>query len=164
MSTLGTIIRKLGGTFDVLSAHLKGCERIDGIEVYGRPEFRRALMGALLLLRDKKLPPWDTLARHVNRILEGRRTTVIVTAHPAFMFIDGPHSNQAAEFLAATIAFEACSVQLHRSYEAEYPGLRVPKDIYSGSAARERCMKAYQECLVALNDRSRSGNTGRGLE
>ncbi|HEX9244462.1 MAG TPA: hypothetical protein VF875_18640, partial [Anaeromyxobacter sp.] len=125
-------------------------ERVDGLEVYGREEFRRAVTNALRLLRDKKLPAWDTLTQHVSSIIEGTRTDAIVTAHPAFMFVDGPHSGQDPAFLAGTIAHMACSCQLHRNYEAEFPGRRVPRDIYSGNAAQERCEKAYQECLLAL--------------
>ncbi len=150
MNVLGKIVRKLSGTGDIVRASLRGSERVDGIEVYGCQEFRRAVTTALLLLRDKRMPSWDTLAQHVDSIFEGRRTMAIVTAHPAFMFIDGPHSVQDVEVLAGTIAHMACGCQLHRTYEAEFPGRRVPRDVYSGSAARERCDKEYQECLLAL--------------
>lgn len=150
MSILGKIVRALNEAPYIVRAFLRGRERIDNIEVYGRPEFRRAVTGALLLLRDEKLPAWDTLDQHVGSILEGTRTLVIVTAHPAFMLIDGPHSRQAPEFLAGTIAHMACSCQLHRTYEAGFPGRRIPRDVYSGTAAQERCEKAYNECLLAL--------------
>ena len=150
MNVLRRIARKLGGTADIVRATLRGSERIDSIEVYGRQEFRRVVTTALHLLRDKKLPAWETLTQHVNSIFEGGRTVVIVTAHPAFMFIDGPHSVQAPELLAATIAHMACSCQLHRDYEAEFPGGRATRDVYSGNAAQERCEKAYHECLLAL--------------
>jgi hypothetical protein len=150
MSILGKIGRALDEAPYIVRAFLRGRERIDGIEVYGRQEFRRAVTRALLLLRDKKLPAWDTLTRHVGSILEGSRTFVIVTAHPAFMFVSGPYSVQDSEFLAGTIAFMAFSIQLHRTYEAEFPGRRVPRDIYSGSAAKEHCEKAYHECLLAF--------------
>jgi len=151
MSILGKIVRVLNEAPYVVRAFLRGSERIEGIEVYGRQEFRRAVTRALLLLCDKKLQAWDTLTQHVDSIIEGTRTFVIVTAHPAFMFVSGPGSVQEPEFLAATISFMACSTQLHRTYEAEFPGRRVPRDIYSsGSAARERCEKAYHECLLAL--------------
>ena len=146
----GKLVRWLGGSLDVLRAHWRGCETIDGIDVCGTQEFRRAVTAALLLLRDNELPMWDALARHVGSIMEGRRSFVIVTAHPAFMFIDRPHWSQAAEFLAATMAFEACSVLLHRTHEAEHPRRRVPRDIYRGEAAVERCENAYRECLLAL--------------
>jgi hypothetical protein len=151
MSILGLIVRRLITTPDIVRAVRRGSEKIDGIEVYGRQEFRRAVIRALLLLRDKKLPAWDTLTQHVGSILEVRRTDAVVTARPAFMFINEPYSVQEPEFLAGTIAFMACSIQLHRTYEAEFPGRRVPPDVYSsGSAARERCEKAYHECLLAL--------------
>jgi hypothetical protein len=151
MSILGKIVRALHEAPYIVRAFLRGRERIDGIEVYGRQEFRRAVTRALLLLRDKKLPAWDILTQHVGSILEGTRTFVIVTAHPAFMFISGPYTVHEPEFLAGTIAFMACSIQLHRTYESEFPGRRVPRDIYSsGSAARERCEKANHECLLAL--------------
>jgi hypothetical protein len=153
MTVLGKLVRRLGDTVDVLSAHRRGCEKIDGIEVYGRPEFRCAVTGALLLLRDNTLPSWDTLTRHVGSILEGRRTVAVVTAHPAFVLIDRAYWAQASEFLAAIVAFEACSIQLHRTYEAELSGRRVPRDLYAGSAAFERCEKAYRECLLALRGR-----------
>jgi hypothetical protein len=86
----------------------------------------------------------------VGSIFEGRRTVVIVSAHPAFLFIDGPYSVQPPEYLAAAIAFETCSIQRHRTHEAEFPGARVPREIYSGTAAVERCEKAYRECLLVL--------------
>ncbi len=151
MSILREILRRLIAIPDILRAVRRGSEKIDGIEVYGRQEFRRAVTRALLLLRDKKLPAWDTVTQHVSSILEGRRTDAIVSAHPAFMFVSGSYSVQEPEFLAGTIAFMACSIQLHRTYESEFPGRRVPRDIYSsGSAARERCEKANHECLLAL--------------
>lgn len=150
MGILGKIARKLSGGADIVRAFMKGSERVDGLEVYGCQEFRRGVIKALLLLRDKELPAWNTLNRHVGSILEGRRTIAVVTAHPAFMFLDGPHSSQDPEFLAGTISYMACSCELHRTHEAEFPGHRVPRDIYSGSAAQERCEKAYRECLLAL--------------
>ena len=151
MSILGEFLRRLSATPEIVRAVWRGSEKIDGIEVYGRQEFRRAVTRALLLLRDKKLPAWDTLTQHVGSILEGRTTDAIVTAHPAFMFVSGPYSVQEPEFLAANIAFMACSIQLHRTYEAEFPGRQVPLDTYSwGGAARERCEKARHECLLAL--------------
>jgi hypothetical protein len=151
MSILGLIVRRLITTPDIVRAVWRGSEKIDGIEVYGRQEFRRAVIRALLLLRDKKLPAWDTLTQHVGSILEARLTEAVVTARPAFMFVSGPNSSQDPEFLAGAIAFMACSIQLHRTYESEFPGRRVPPDVYSsGSAARERCEKAYHECLLAL--------------
>lgn len=163
MRILWKIVRALDEAPYVVRAFLRGRERIDGIEVYGRQEFRRAVTRALLLLRDKKLPAWDTLTKHVSSIFEGSRSFVIVTAHPAFMFVSGPYSVQEPEFLAGTIAFMACSIQLHRTYEAKLPGHRVPRDIYSsGSAARERCGKAYHECLLALGKvprKTQSGNS-----
>jgi hypothetical protein len=150
MSILGRVVRRLIGSADILRAVLRGTEKVDGIEVHGRQEFIRAVTKALFLLRAKKLPAWDTLSQHVDSIFEGRRTTALVTAHPAFMFVDGPHSGQDPEFLAGTIAYLARSCQLHRAYEAEHPGRRVPRDVYLGSAALERCDKAYRECLLAL--------------
>jgi hypothetical protein len=156
MGIVGKIVRKLSGTTDIVRASLRGSERVDSLEVYGRQEFRHAVRNALFLLRDKKLPAWDTLTQHVGSILEGTRTYVIVTAHPAFMFIDGPHSRQDPEFLAGTIAHLACSIQLHRTYEAEFPGRRVPRDVYSGSGAQERCDKACHECLLALGKGSQA--------
>ena len=153
MSVLRTIAQKLGGTTDIVRATLRGGERIEGIDVHGWPEFRRSVMQALLMLRDERLPAWDTLAQHVQSIIEGRRTTMVVTAHPAFIFVDEPHSAQEPEFLAATIAHMACSCRLHRDYEAEFPGRRVPHDVYCGSAAQERCARAYEECLSALGRR-----------
>ena len=104
----------------------------------------------MLLLRDRKLPAWDSLTQHVGSILEARRTEAVVTARPAFMFISEPYSVQEPVLLAGTIAFMACSIQLHRAHAAAFPGRRVPLDVYStGSAARERC-EASQECLLAL--------------
>ncbi len=153
MNVLKEIVRRLSATPEIVRAVRRGSEKIDGIEVYGRQEFRRAVTMALLLLRDKKLPAWDTLTQHVGSILEGRTTDAVVTAHPAFMFINEPYSVQEPEFLAGNIASMACRVQLHRTYEVEFPGRRgrrVPRDIYAGSAADERCSKAYYECLLAL--------------
>jgi len=151
MNVLGEILRRLSTAPDIVRAVRRGSEKIDGIEVYGHQEFRRAIIRALLLLRDKKLPAWGTVAQYVGSILEAGRTEAVVTARPAFMFVSGPYAVQEPEFLAGTIAFMACSIQLHRAYEAEFPGRRVPTDVYSsGSTARERCEKAKQECLKAL--------------
>jgi hypothetical protein len=157
MSILWKIVRALHEAPYIVRAFLRGRERVDSIKVYGRQEFRRSITKALLLLRDKKVPAWGTLTQHVDSILEGSRSYVIVTAHPAFMFVSGPHSLQEPEFLAGTMAFMAGSIQLHRTYEAEFPGRRVPRDIYSsGSAARERCEKAYNECLLAFGKTPRT--------
>lgn len=143
-------LRMVIGTWDLVRAFLRGSERLDGIEVYGRPEFRGAVTEALLLLRDAELPAWRTMKQHVGTLVEGTRSTVIVTARPAFMFVDGPHSRQEPAFLAGTIAYMACSCQLHRTYEAEHPGRRVPRDVYAGGPAQERCDEAYRACLRAL--------------
>jgi hypothetical protein len=105
MSCLGDIVRAFRPTyFEILRALRKGSERLDGIEVHGRQEFRRAVISALLLLRDNKLPAWETLTQHVSSILEARTTDAVVTAHPAFMFISEPHSGQGPELLAGTRA------------------------------------------------------------
>jgi hypothetical protein len=71
-------------------------------------------------------------------------------AHPAFMTVNGPDWSHGPEYVAACIAHMACSGQLYRNYEAEFPGRRVPRDIFAGSAAKERCDKAFYECLAAL--------------
>jgi hypothetical protein len=164
MSATRTIIRKITGSVDILRALLRGSERADGFKVYGRQEFRRAVTTALFLLRDRKLPAWSTLREHVSAILEGTRTDAVVSAHPAWMFIGGPDLIQDPEFLAATIAYWACSCQLHRSYEAEFPGRPVPVDVYFGSAAQERCERDYNECLLALGRASEGSESIDGLE
>lgn len=151
MNVFAKLVRRLSTALEVLRAVLRGRASVEGIDVYGRPKFRRATIEALLLLRDFKLPAWETLAQHVGSILEGRTTDAVVTAHPAFLFVSGDDSVQRPELLAANIAFIACSIQLHRTYEAECPGRRVPLDVYSwGGAARERCEKARHECLLVL--------------
>jgi hypothetical protein len=150
MTVLGKIVRKVSAAADIVRASLRGSERVDSIEVYGREEFRSSIRKALLLLHDNNLPAWDTLTRFVSAIIEGSRTAVIVTAHPALMLVDGPHARQIPEFLAGTITHMACSCQLHRTYEAEFPGRRVPRNIYADRAAQERCDSAYDECLLAL--------------
>lgn len=150
MDILGKIVKRLRGTVDIVRAGLRGSERTGNIDVYGRPEFRRAVRTALLMLREANLPAWETLTRHVDSILEGGRTVAVVTASPAFIFIDRPHADQAPALLAATIAHLACSCQLHRDYQSAFPGRRVPRDTYSGSHAQERCEAAYRECLLAL--------------
>lgn len=151
MTILGEIVRRLASAPDILRAVRRGSESIDGIDVYGRPEFRRAVTEAVVLLRDKKLPAWDTLSQHVGSILEARKTEAVVTARPAFMCISETCSVQEPEFLAGVIAFMACSIQLHRAYQSAFPGRRVPRDVFSsGNAPRESCEKAYRECLLAL--------------
>lgn len=150
MHPLRRLLRTIGGGADVVRGFLRGSDEVDGIRVYGHQEFRAAVREALLLIRDNKLPAWRTLTSHVGSIFAGRRTFVIVTAHPAFMFIDGPHSRQEPEFLAGTLAYLACSCELHRAYGAEFPGRRVPRDVYAGRAAEVRCESAHAECLQAL--------------
>ena len=150
MSVAWTSLRSLSGAADLVRASLRGSERVEKVVVYGRPEFRHDVTRALLLLRDKRLPAWDTLTQHVGSIIEGSRMSVYAAAHPAFMFIDGSHSRQLPELLAGDIAYLACSCQLHRTHQAEFPGRRVPRDVYFGSAAWERCENAYRECLLAL--------------
>jgi hypothetical protein len=152
MSLLGEALRRLVAIPDILRAFRRGSEKIDGIEVYGREEFRRAIRKAVLLLRDKKLPAWDTLTQHVGSIIEGSRTDAVVTAHPAFLFVsESDAAAKEAEFLAGKISFMACSIQLHRTYQSAFPHHRVPQQVYSsGRAALERCEKASHECLVAL--------------
>lgn len=152
MKVIFRIAQKLGSAADIVRAALSGKETIDNIDVCGRREFRRAVTAALVLLRDKKMPAWDTLTQHVTSIIEARRTTIIVTAHPAFILIDGAHAGQNSELLAATIAHMACSCQLHRQYEANFPSRPVPRDTYAGSVAQERCELAYRECIRALGN------------
>jgi hypothetical protein len=150
MSFVTWMVHKAIGTADIVRAFLKGSERIEGLDVAGSQDFRRAVAEALLLLRDNRIPAWDTLSRHVGTIVEGTRTVTVVTAHPAFMYIDGPSSRQDPTLLAGTIAFLACSCELHRRHEAEFPGRRVPRDVYSSAAAVECCEKAHEDCLLAL--------------
>jgi hypothetical protein len=150
LSILGEIVRRLASAPDILRAVARGSEKVDRIDVYGRREFRRAVRTALLLLRDTKLPAWDTLTRHVGSIVEGSTTETVVGAHPAIMVVSGPHSVQEPKFLAAMIAFMACGIQLHRSYESGFPGRRVPRDVYFSGSAMQRCEKARHECLLAL--------------
>jgi hypothetical protein len=157
MSFWERLARKLSGAADLVRAGLKGSEKVEDLEVFGSEDFRLCVRRALHLLRDHDLPAWETMTQHVDSIVEGRRTTIIVTAHPAFMFIQGPDWGRGPEVLAADIAFMACSCQLHRTYEARFPGLRVPRDIYAGSDARVRCSEAYQECLVALGGGDEGG-------
>jgi glycerol-3-phosphate cytidylyltransferase-like family protein len=150
MGIMGKIVRKVSGSADIVRAALKGSDRVESLDVFGAQEFRHAVARALLLLRDNRLPAWNTVMQYVDAIVEGHKTTIIIGAHPAMVFIHGPDWRQGAEVLAATIAFMACGCQLHRTFEAEFPGRRVPRDIYAGNAARERCDEAYQECLRAL--------------
>src|SRR5512133_1061343 len=137
MSAFLRLVRNLPKHIDIVRAFLKGSERLEGLDVAGSEQFRNAVTKALLLLRERKLPAWNTLSQHFNVVVEGRKTVATVTAHPALMFIDGPSSRQDPEFLAATIAFLACSCELHRRHEAEFPGRRVPRDVYSSAAAVE---------------------------
>lgn len=150
MNVVSKIAQKLSDAVDIVRAALSGRERIDSIDVFGRREFRRSVTAALVLLRDKKIPAWDTLSQHVTSIMEARRTTIIVTAHPAFILLDGAHAGQDSEHLAASIAQMTCSCQLHRQYEASFPSRPVPQDVYAGTVAQERCDAAYRECMRAL--------------
>jgi len=54
--------------------------------------------------------------------------------------------------MMSAIHHMACSCQLHRQYEREFPGRPVPRDIYAGSVAQERCEQAYHECLRVLGN------------
>ncbi|WP_041450418.1 hypothetical protein [Anaeromyxobacter dehalogenans] len=150
------------GALDVIRAVRRGIERVGRVEVYGSPEFRGAVVKALRLLRDEGLPAWHTVTRHVGTIVEGTRTTVKLGARPALMFIGAPHSRQEQAFLAATIAYLACSCELHARYEAEHPGHRVPRDVYAGKPAEERCGEEYRACLRALGTDPISSPPGRG--
>jgi hypothetical protein len=150
MNVFARITRKLSALPYIVRAIRCGSEMMDSIEVSGRQEFRRAVTAALALLRDKNLPVWNALIQHVNSVLEGKETTIVVTAHPAFIFIDEAYAGQDPEYLAATIAHMACSCQLHRQYEADFPNRPVPRDIYAGSVAQERCEQAYRDCLRVL--------------
>jgi hypothetical protein len=150
MTFFGEIVRRLCESVAIARAVRRGSERVEGIEVYGREEFRRAVIGALLLLRDRQLPAWETLTQHVGSILEGGATDGMFNAHPAFMTVSVPDWSRGPEYLAACIAHMACIGQLYRSYEAEFPGRRVPRDVFTSSAAKERCDRAFYECLSAL--------------
>ena len=147
---LREIVQRLCGSVAVARAVWRGSERVDGIEVCGRPEFRREVTKALGLLRDKRLPAWDTLSQHVGSIVEGRITDGTPSAHPVLLTVDGPDSSRGPEYLAASIAHMACCTQLYRNYEVEFPGRRVPRDVFAGTAAKERCDKAFYECLSVL--------------
>lgn len=159
---LSRAVRKLMAAIDIVRAFSQGSETVAGLQVHGSPEFRAAVVKALRVLRENRLPAWSTLTQHVGSILEGRRSAVIVTAHPAFMFIDGPHSGQEPELLAATIAHMACSCLIHREYEVRHPGRRVPREVYAGAEALSRCEEAYRECLLRLGHES-NGNCCKPL-
>jgi hypothetical protein len=158
MSALRKILRRLGDAFDGARAMWAGCEKVDGIDVCGRREFRRAVAWALLSIRDSRLSSWDALSKHVDSILEGRRTFPIVTGHSAFMVIDRRRLAQSLEYLAADIVAMACSFGLYRAYEATHPGCRVPAEITHGAAALESRDEAYRECLAVLGNAVRSGS------
>jgi hypothetical protein len=144
------VLRAIAVGAEIVPAVLRGRDSLENITVCGRPAFRAAVVEALLLLRGNRLPAWDTLSKHVGFIFQGRRTFVGVTTRPAFMFIDGPHSKQEPAMLAGTLAFLACSCELHRTFGAEFPGVHVPREVYAGRAAEARCESAYRECLEAL--------------
>lgn len=156
------LLHYLIGALDIIRAVRRGSEHVGGIEVCGDPEFRGAVVNALRLLRDAGLPAWHTVTQNVGMILEGTRTTVKPGAHPAFILIDGPHSRQEPEFLAGTIVYMARSCQLHRAYEAAYPGRRVPREVYAGKPAQERCDEAYRACLRDLGKEPIASPPGRG--
>lgn len=154
MSVLQDFVRKLGGALDIVRAFSRGMEKAEGVEVYGRPEFRRAALQALGLLRENSLPSWDTLRQHRCSILEGRRTEYLGSARSAMIMVNA-RDFQEPEFLAAYIAAMACGLQVYWNYSAGASGRPVPRDVYSGSAAFDLCDKAYQEALVTLGKTAR---------
>ncbi len=162
MSVWANIAGKLRWGVDLMRASLKGSERVASVEVFGSEAFRHAVARALLLLRDNNMKAWDTIVAHVSTIIEARRTNIVVTAHPAFMFVNGPDWRQEPELLAAVFAFMACSCQLHRIYEAEVLGRRVPREIFAGVAAQERCNDAYRECLLSLGKSPEKNGSRKG--
>lgn len=152
MNAFGRIQRMVLGAVAMARASVNGSESVDTVTISGRAPFRRSIRAALVLIRDRELPAWSTLSTHVNRIVEGWRTFIIVDAHPSFIFIDRSCVEHDVPYMAGVLAHLACSCQLHRDFEALNPGRKVPRVEYSGPAAKERCERAYRECVDALSE------------
>jgi hypothetical protein len=160
LSVSGRVARAIRAMASILSAMRNGRECVESITVFGCTEFRQEISEALLLLRDNDLPAWATLRTHVEWIVEGWKSFIMVTLHPAYIFISRKDADQTVVYRASVLSHMACSCELHRGYEMQFPRRRVPREVFSGPVAQESCMKAYYECMAMLSKSTKPGSPG----
>src|SRR5688572_17284173 len=84
----------------ILGALMRGGQSVGSVSVYGRPQFRNAILSALAGLRDADFPAWAEVTRHVGFIFEGWKTTIIINSNPAYIFIDRRSEREGLAYLA----------------------------------------------------------------
>lgn len=140
---------KIRGVASIIRSLLAGQSEYEAISVFGDEEYRKVVIEALRLLRERAPDNWPIIKKHIKTLCRSRSSFVFVPLLPATAYLNVP-TGSPPEFVAGNIAHEAFHCFLYWEFASSNPGMDVPEDIYSGEEAEQKCVEFQCSVMKAL--------------
>jgi hypothetical protein len=141
---------RLFGAAFVVRALFQESRKIDGIRIYGPPNFREAVAAALHRLASDAPDAFALCKRFVEAVVIARNSGVSSNRRPAIVLLGHWATQVSLPYLASTLVHEAYHCQLYWSSHESSSGKKVPAHLYSGEEAERACIEYQTSVLKQL--------------